>query len=497
MFRILAFITFLGTTPMSAGTSPAEPSRLTASSCDFPETYSFTPAQCTIRLTNTSGTAIHVSDFRIPLAGSTANPEELLLEPYASADVRINVDSDGVLGKVDQVIRFKTNEGATQSRNTRLRGYVMSALDDARPKLDFGEVDVTQPPAFREVRLSSHELADFRVVRVVSAPAYLDARIGEDRRAVKARVRPDAPWGAREDSVKVEINSPHQQYAVIQVKANIHGDVAAPGNPLWFGFRQARATQELLVPLTSASGNEFSLGRLTVDNGDAKAEPADCDPPSKACKAVKVRWGASEAYGMRKMTLRVRFPPSDRELPIQLWGFLTHDGGSKAASTTSETKGRATNSSAAKLGGGSEATAAEEKRPRDKSEVSGQTGKPAENHLLSGGSNSADSPAGVAQSGGPAQAVLLPGGSGPLLKWSVTNEEALYGFQVFRADSEAGPYVLLNTPAIPVDQSQPDKLYQWRDTSAVKGNTYWYYVGVVYNDGRKERITPETKATAK
>lgn len=500
MLQILFVSVSLGMALFSANASAdvsRATSKLSVSECRLPEVYSFSSAQCAIRLENSGDVAIHVSDFRIPLDGSSVFPEEILVPAHSGAEVRVLVKTDSLLGKIDQVVSFSTNEVGFELRKSNLRGFTMSVLDEARPKVDFGEVDTTDPISFRKVALSSRELSDFHVLRVISAPAYLSTKIEDDHRTVKVGVKSDAPWGWLEGDIKVEINSPRQKYAVISVKANIHGDITAPGNPLWFGFRQADIAQELLVPLTSSSGRSFSLGRLTVDNSEAKAEPADCEPPSETCKAVKLSWGPGKSYGMRKMTLRVQIPSLGRELPIQLWGFLTQADGSHATSTTSEMNGDASKAEASKLGAGPSAASADEKKLHGGSEAVVQPQDPAEARFASGGSNSPGELPAAVPNDEHVQHASLPAGSGPLLKWSVTNEKALYGFQVFRADSEAGPYVLLNSPAIPVDHAQPSKLYQWRDNSAVKGKTYWYYVGVVYNDARKEKITPEMKATAK
>ena len=93
---------------------------------------------------------------------------------------------------------------------------------------------------------------------------------------------------------------------------------------------------------------------------------------------------------------------------------------------------------------------------------------------------------------------MPPPGTGPLLKWTVANGASIHGFQVFRSGNDNGPFVLLNPKSIPsTAQTQDSVSYQWRDNSAVSGKTYWYYIGIVYNDGHKQQLTGPQKVVAK
>ena len=91
-----------------------------------------------------------------------------------------------------------------------------------------------------------------------------------------------------------------------------------------------------------------------------------------------------------------------------------------------------------------------------------------------------------------------PPGKGPLLKWTIANSQAIHGFQIFRADAESGPFVLLNAKTIPSIAKTPDSIgYQYRDDSAQTGKTYWYYIGIVYNDGHKQALSGPQRAVSK
>ena len=84
---------------------------------------------------------------------------------------------------------------------------------------------------------------------------------------------------------------------------------------------------------------------------------------------------------------------------------------------------------------------------------------------------------------------IAPPGKGPLLKWTVANGRLIYGFQIFRAESEEGPFVLHSSTTIRANaQDDAPVSYQWRDVSAESSKTYWYYIGIVNKDGAKQQL---------
>ena len=90
-----------------------------------------------------------------------------------------------------------------------------------------------------------------------------------------------------------------------------------------------------------------------------------------------------------------------------------------------------------------------------------------------------------------------PPGTGPVLRWSVANEQTLYGYLIYRAEHENGPWQRVNERIIPVlghDDAPSD--YAWRDTSAVKGKTYWYFIKTLANNGSKQKLTEAHKVVA-
>ncbi len=97
-----------------------------------------------------------------------------------------------------------------------------------------------------------------------------------------------------------------------------------------------------------------------------------------------------------------------------------------------------------------------------------------------------------------AVAPSAPAGRGPLLKWSVAHEGAVYGYAIYRADAESGPFVRVSKETLRTsDDDDQGSDYRWRDTSAEPGKTYWYYVAALQNDGHKRKLSDPQKVVAK
>src|SRR5690606_22309160 len=84
-----------------------------------------------------------------------------------------------------------------------------------------------------------------------------------------------------------------------------------------------------------------------------------------------------------------------------------------------------------------------------------------------------------------------PAGHGPLLTWSAANEYGVFGYEVYRAESASGPFRRMTENFIlRLDESATvGSVYRWRDTSAKSNLTYYYYVGLVFEDGRRREFT--------
>lgn len=84
-------------------------------------------------------------------------------------------------------------------------------------------------------------------------------------------------------------------------------------------------------------------------------------------------------------------------------------------------------------------------------------------------------------------------------KWSTASEQDVFGFDVYRGESEDGPFERVTKESIPgAGTSDEPHSYSFRDDSIDPCKDYWYYVEVSYTSGEpREKFTPIFRAPAK
>jgi hypothetical protein len=91
-----------------------------------------------------------------------------------------------------------------------------------------------------------------------------------------------------------------------------------------------------------------------------------------------------------------------------------------------------------------------------------------------------------------------PGAPANTLKWSTASEVENFGYDVYRADKEEGPWVRINTkPIAGAGTLDEPSYYQYVDTDIDPTRTYFYYVESISLKGVREKFTPVIKAPAK
>lgn len=84
------------------------------------------------------------------------------------------------------------------------------------------------------------------------------------------------------------------------------------------------------------------------------------------------------------------------------------------------------------------------------------------------------------------------------LRWSTASEVDNFGFDVFRATKEEGPFERINDEAIPgAGTSDTPSDYVYVDDTIEAGQEYFYYVESISMSGDRERMTPVFRAPPK
>ena len=83
------------------------------------------------------------------------------------------------------------------------------------------------------------------------------------------------------------------------------------------------------------------------------------------------------------------------------------------------------------------------------------------------------------------------------LTWK-TDDVSNFGYDIYRAESEGGPFVKVNAQPVP-GTLKPGKVqtFQYEDHAIDPRKDYWYYVESITLMGERSRFTPVLKAPAK
>ena len=77
-----------------------------------------------------------------------------------------------------------------------------------------------------------------------------------------------------------------------------------------------------------------------------------------------------------------------------------------------------------------------------------------------------------------------------LLRWSTATESENFGYDIYRGESEDGPFERLNEDPIPgAGTTDKRSEYEFVDDQIEPGKTYYYYLESISMSGVKERFT--------
>lgn len=444
-------------------------SQLSVERCDLGESYQFKIAKCNFKLRNNGDRSLHIENIKSAASGDKVSTESLDIPAHEERQITFAANVGNRLGPL---IRFVTFDVDGEPRRLIASGFVLSDLDNGAQRIDFGNVDATNGSVRKVIELSSHEIADFRIVDISETPSWIEARIGPDNRTVSARVIPGAAWAPNEGYIKLKINTPHQQEAWIPATANVQGDVIPSANPFEIGAVHEGSTIEFVVRLTSRDGKPFKLGKISSNGVSAEVAVESCAPVSKDCRQLKARLPDNLPLGIFRGEILVELPEHGKKLPITFGGLLV--------AKTSEIR-KAPDSSVANSG------VSDGAKDKGSAELLPSTPQPDLTGLLRDAALQAR-----AQS-----ALKPPPGAGPLLKWQVANEQQVYGYLINRSDSEKGPFVRVNRDVIKAVSSGSGWTYQWRDDAATGGKNYWYYISIINKLGQVEQLSGAQKILAR
>jgi hypothetical protein len=437
--------------------------------CDFGEIHQSRRVPCEFVFSNETG-----ETFTITTSGKGAYPFDSIgpstttVPPNGSAKLTAVVDTTIDGGNTKHPFPIVIQHGANEaSRDLIASGFVESIIDEPRPVIDFGAVDLKTPE--RETmnfELVGNEVQGVSLVAVEEKPRYLDVVIAKDGRSAALSFNASSPWKYVNDIVRFRTDSKTQSDITVTIQADLHGDVLPDTNPFALGLVRAGNANEFAIRITDRFRKPLHLGTLSIADLHGKVVEAPCLPKADDCRLLKLTISDDQPFGQIHGTVLADLPDFKKQLAISVWGLhikhdtIVKDLNEESAKAEQGAASPVTNSSASTLDQALKAA-------------------------------TAPMPIAVAAPAPP------PPGHGPLVRWSVANENLVHGYLIYRGDSEAGPFQRMTNPPIAADRVDGGSSYQWRDNDAVVGRAYWYYIVTLFNDGRKQRLSGAAKVVAK
>jgi hypothetical protein len=87
---------------------------------------------------------------------------------------------------------------------------------------------------------------------------------------------------------------------------------------------------------------------------------------------------------------------------------------------------------------------------------------------------------------------INPAGTRPnVIRWSTASEHDSFGYDIYRGNSEDGPFSVINRELIPgAGTTDMPNRYEYIDDTVEPDITYWYYIESISLTGERKRITP-------
>lgn len=408
-------------------------------------------------LTNEGKRPLRLEKIESRWAGLDANvkfsPRTLL--SGESTDVPISIKKDGRVGRFSDVFLVYSNEKVEPIGKIVVRGFVDWIIDPASMTADVGVVSRTRPLS-AVLSVKSRPGVDARLVRLSRPNKWIVAEIINSGKSVRLAGKAGMPWGAFNEELVFDTNDSRQKRVSIQVKGEMRGPVVPSTSTIDFGLVRVGVPAEQAVRLEDELGRKLTVGSVTVSGAAAKAVVSECVPASASCKLLKLSLTVDDLGAAPHGTVMIDFPDYSSQLPIAFGGaVIGKDTVIRDLAKEMEAANAATPSVSAAL------------------------------HESATSPNALEMP--------------VPDGHGPLLKWEMANESAIFAYEIYRASAAGGAFERANERLIRrlSNDAKIRSIYRWRDIGAVPGNVYWYYIGVVYLDGRKEALNSPQRVVAK
>ena len=446
---------------MSAATS-AQAGKLTAKPIDLGEIAASSDVLVSIPVTNTGSSAVTVTEIRPVGSHDRATIASKTIAPGATANVEAHLYLALDNGGFRRQLAVFTDQDKSADLELVISGYAWAPFTDPLPSLDIGAVDFMQPLKPVRWELPKNTESKLKIVGTPLGLEHFDVRILDDGRVLELTPKasmPRSPITGRAVVRVADVDGTLYDVSVL-MSGNAFDRIAPNSDTLNLGlFEMDKAPQGQIVVITDRTGKPLEITKIERSDSVSAARIRECVKKDKACKMIQFDMAKQGRTGNVFESLTIHAKGQESPIIVRLSGLRIAPG----------TK------------------IMDLQKPADAKDSGRESATVSNVPLIEQMRKASEPPA------PPAVHEAEPG-DGPLLKWQVETEKQAYGYVVFRAEAENGPFLRVSRPMIKrVSPDSTGASYAWRDNTAQAGKTYWYFVTTVYADGHRSRLSPVIK----
>ncbi|MEZ5462439.1 hypothetical protein [Dokdonella sp.] len=442
----------------SRPTSPVPSEMLSVlSEPEFGVAFPYQETRANVKLTNLSNKTVTIDAIRPRLATDKfLGTTPIEIAPNGSVEFEVAIQTDHGVGRIAKYFDVYTGNLDTPEMSFAVRGFVDWVVDPESVKVDFGNIDEING-ATRTLTIKRVPGSNLKLTGVVDDGDRFKTEVVDDGLGIHLVSKKNAPLGLFDEYVILSTSSTLQPKVGLRVRGQMVTRLVPSMNPVDFALMRTGESSERIVRLEEIDGKPIKIGSVRVEGIEAQATLQDCIPKNDSCMNLRIGFPAQSERGQRGGKVVLELLPSKREFPIE-FGALIIGKDTQIRNLDDDLRASA------------------EAEPQVSDVIRNAIRKPPQ---------PLEMPA--------------PEGKGPLLTWQASNEYGVWGYEIFRGSSKDGPFKRVSHDFIKrLDSSgEIGSIYRWRDMDAESGTTYYYYVGLVYEDGRKREFTTPQAVKAK
>ena len=197
-----------------------------------------------------------------------------------------------------------------------------SILEEVRPVVDFGVVESGAAKSEIFLRPVSEEAGTLRIVSADSVGEGLQGKHSRRwKEALGVTIEPNARWGTHLEFVKGKTNSTLQKELWVRLQANVHGAVVASVDPVDFSVVRQGSGAEEAVLLEGKSPAAIEVESVQIEGAKLSYVVGPC-PQRTGCATLKFKLEDGQPTGQIFGVARVKFRNEKDLLRIGIRGLV-------------------------------------------------------------------------------------------------------------------------------------------------------------------------------